>query len=63
VLVRFNATGLSPGTGFTGDTLTHANGWGHLTANNAPAGVYQAAWDTDQTGSYCGATAAFKTGP
>lgn len=63
VIVRYRATQIHASTGFTNDTFTHDNAFAHLTDDAAPVGEYQAVWDVDTSGSYCGVSAAFRARP
>jgi hypothetical protein len=62
-LAANTVTGIHAGNAFTNDSLAHANGWGHLTNPQAPAGTYQAVWDVDLTSTTCAVTVAFFAGP
>ena len=53
-----NISGIANGNAFTSDANSNAEGWAHLAASNAPAGMQTAAW-TSASGSYCSAAAAF----
>ncbi len=63
VIVANAITNLTTGSAFTNDKKIHANGWAHLTADDAPAGTYQAQWDQPTTGGSCASSAAFFAGP
>jgi hypothetical protein len=52
-------TGIAAGNAFTNDETANANGWAHLTDSSAPAGTYQAKWNTNVSDTYCASAAAF----
>ncbi len=62
-IVENNVTGTLAGNEFTNDESPNGNGFAHLTAPQAPAGLHQARWEQPTSGVYCAATAAFFVGP
>lgn len=60
VLIVANAIErITMGNEFTNDKRVEQNGWAHLTSATAPAGSHRARWDGTDSGTACGATAAF----
>lgn len=62
-IVQNNVSGIHGTNEFTNDEMPNGNGFAHLTAARAPAGVHQARWDQPTSGAYCSSTAAFFVGP
>lgn len=62
-IVANSVTGTTAGNEFTNDESPNGNGFAHLTAPRAPAGLHQARWDQPTTGVYCSSTAAFFVAP